>query len=150
MGTQRRREEVGSACWAGCVSQIQTHTASAFNTNTPRCKVSFKEILLFHTIGQLRLFIQWDFNWKKNKRKRWKPYRSLSKCDNNRAPFFRLSVQRLSISLGFEYSWAFVQLVIPMTEHQLQMPVSLADPLAADESYFSSTDWDAVLQIKKK
>lgn len=87
---------------------------------------------------------------KKNKKKRWKPYRRLSKCDNNRAPFFRLSVQRLSISLGFEYSWAFVQLVIPMTEHQLQMPVSLADPLAADESYFSSTDWDAVLQIKKK
>lgn len=79
-------------------------------------------------------------------------YRRLQseKCDNNRAPFsvslFSVWVPRLaSNTLGH-----FVQLVIPMMEHQLQMPVSLADPLAADESYFSSTDWDVVLQIKKK
>lgn len=41
-----------------------------------------------------------------------------------------------------------MHLVILMTEHQLQKPISLAYLLVADESYVSSTDWDVVLQIK--
>lgn len=41
-----------------------------------------------------------------------------------------------------------MHLVILMTEHQLQMPIVLAYLLVTDESCFSSTDWDVVLQIK--
>lgn len=41
-----------------------------------------------------------------------------------------------------------MHLVIVMTEHQLQMPISLAYLLVADESYFSSTHRDAASQIE--
>ena len=47
-----------------------------------------------------------------------------------------------------EYSWVFMHLVILMTEHQLRMPIPHAYPLVTDESCFSSTDRDVVLQIK--
>lgn len=75
----------------------------------------------------------------KNKERDGNIQKSSKQAVTTRVPHFRLSVKLLNISHSSNTLGHFMHLVILMTEHQLQMPISLAHPLVADESYFSST-----------
>lgn len=120
-GGERRR----SVYCMDCMSQIQAHTSSAFKSycfiSQDNSHYSYNEIL----IGEKKI------------RKHTEGFKA--NCDNMSAPFLSLCLT-FEYLASLEYSWAFMHLVILMTEHQFQMPISLAYLLLADESYFSSTD----------
>lgn len=84
--------------------------------------------------GQLTLFIQRNFNWKKWSKKKKHAESFKADDDNETTPFLSLCLTFEYLTL-LEYSWAFMHLVILATEHQLQIPILLAYPLVADELF---------------